>query len=39
MRYLAVYNSIVNSIHCLLMKIVSILKMAPKEGAETCSWE
>jgi hypothetical protein len=38
MRYLAIHNSIVNSIHCLLKKIESSLKMAPKEGAETSSW-
>ena len=35
MHDLEIYN-IVNFIHCLLEKIESILKMAPK-GAETCS--
>jgi len=34
-----IYNSIVNFIHCLLKKIESSLKMAPKERAETCSWK
>ena len=37
MRDLAIYNSIVKYIHCLLKKIESSLKMALKEGAETCS--
>jgi len=38
-RDLAVYNSIFKCKHFLLKKIESSLKMAPKDEAETCSWE
>jgi len=37
--FLAIYNSTVNCIHCLPKKIKFSLKMAPKEGAETCRWK
>jgi len=35
----AIYNNIVNCIHSLLKKTGFSLKMAPKEGAEICSWK
>jgi hypothetical protein len=38
-RDLAIYNSTVNCIHYLLTKIQVSLKMAPIEGAKTCSWD
>ena len=39
MRDLAICNSIFNCTHCLLKKVEFNLKMAPKEGAEACSYD